>query len=92
MPAVPSACQRLALKLLLAAHLPGASLLAPTRLVAADRPLTTARAVRQLPLVEAQIMLPKGGSFAPDAMRQLMGIVMQLDPGADQLIKALNCK
>lgn len=43
-------------------------------------------------LVEAQIMLPKGGSFAPDAMRSLMGIVMQLDPGADQLIAALKCK
>ncbi len=42
-------------------------------------------------LVEAQIMLPRGGSFAPDAMRQLMGFVMQLDPGADQLIKAY-CK
>ena len=42
-------------------------------------------------LVEAQIMLPKGGSFAPDAMRQLMGAVMQLDPGADALVKQL-CK
>jgi hypothetical protein len=42
-------------------------------------------------IVEAQIMLPKGGSFAPDAMRQLMGNVMQIDPYADQLIKAL-CK
>ena len=42
-------------------------------------------------LVEAQIMLPKGGSFAPDAMRQLMGAVMQLDPNADLLVKSL-CK
>jgi hypothetical protein len=42
-------------------------------------------------LVEAQIMLPKGGSFAPEQMRQLMGIVMQLDPAADQLIKQI-CK
>ncbi len=41
--------------------------------------------------VEAQIMLPKGGASAPDAMRQLMGAVMQLDPGADALIKQL-CK
>jgi tetratricopeptide (TPR) repeat protein len=41
--------------------------------------------------VEAQILLPKGGSFSPDAMRQLMGAVMQLDPYADQLIKAI-CK
>jgi hypothetical protein len=42
-------------------------------------------------LVEAQIMLPKGGSSNPDAMRQLMGVVMQLDPGADALVKQL-CK
>lgn len=41
--------------------------------------------------VEAQIMLPKGGSSAPDQMRQLMGAVMQLDPAADGLIKQL-CK
>lgn len=41
--------------------------------------------------VDAQILLPKGGSFSPDAMRQLMGAVMQLDPYADQLIKAI-CK
>jgi tetratricopeptide (TPR) repeat protein len=41
--------------------------------------------------VEAQILLPRGGSFSPDAMRQLMGQVMQLDPYADQLIKAV-CK
>lgn len=41
--------------------------------------------------VEAQILLPKGGSFAPDAMRQYMGFVMQLDPAADQMVKAY-CK
>jgi tetratricopeptide (TPR) repeat protein len=41
--------------------------------------------------VEAQIMLPKGGSFAPDAMRAAMTGVMQLDPAADQMIKAF-CK
>ena len=41
--------------------------------------------------VEAQIMLPKGGSFAPDAMRTYMGAVMQLDPTADQMVKAY-CK
>ncbi len=40
---------------------------------------------------DAQIQLPKGGAFAPDAMRQLMGVAMQLDTGADQLIKAY-CK
>ncbi|MES2524929.1 MAG: hypothetical protein V4617_19690 [Gemmatimonadota bacterium] len=42
-------------------------------------------------LVEAQIMLPKGGSFAPDQTRQLMGALMQLDTGADALVKQL-CK
>lgn len=41
--------------------------------------------------VEAQISLPKGGSFAVDAMRQYMGFVMQLDPQADSIVKAL-CK
>lgn len=39
-------------------------------------------------LVEAQIMLPKGGSFAPDAMRQAMQSAMQLSGYADQLVKA----
>jgi tetratricopeptide (TPR) repeat protein len=41
--------------------------------------------------VEAQIMLPKGGSFSPDAMRALMGQVMQLDPAADARVK-VYCK
>jgi len=41
--------------------------------------------------VEAQINLPKGGATAVDAMRQLMGAVMQLDPEADKVIKAY-CK
>lgn len=41
--------------------------------------------------VEAQILLPRGGSFAPDNMRQLMGAVMQLDPSADGMVKAF-CK
>lgn len=41
--------------------------------------------------VEAQILLPRGGTFSPDAMRTLMGAVMQLDPYADQVIKAY-CK
>jgi tetratricopeptide (TPR) repeat protein len=39
-------------------------------------------------LVEAQIMLPRGGEFAPDAMRQLMTSVMTLMPTADQMLKA----
>jgi tetratricopeptide (TPR) repeat protein len=41
--------------------------------------------------VEAQILLPKGGATAPDAVRQLMGALMQLDPLADQTAKAF-CK
>ena len=41
--------------------------------------------------VEAQILLPKGGATAVDAMRQLMGAVMQLDPAAEQMVKAF-CK
>ncbi len=41
--------------------------------------------------VEAQINLPKGGATAVDAMRTLMGAVMQLDPEADKAIKAF-CK
>lgn len=40
---------------------------------------------------DAQINLPKGGATAVDAMRQLMGAVMQLDPEADKAIKAF-CK
>ncbi len=41
--------------------------------------------------VEAQIMLPRGGATYVEQMRTLMGAVMQLDPYADQTIKAL-CK
>lgn len=40
---------------------------------------------------DAQINLPKGGTTAVEAMRQLMGAVMQLDPAADAQIKLL-CK
>jgi hypothetical protein len=40
---------------------------------------------------DAQINLPKGGATAVDAMRRLMGAVMQLDPAADATIKQL-CK
>ncbi len=42
-------------------------------------------------LIEAQIQLPKGGALYADQMRQMMGAAMQLDTGADQLIKAF-CK
>jgi tetratricopeptide (TPR) repeat protein len=40
---------------------------------------------------DAQINLPKGGATAVDAMRQLMGAVMQLDPEAEKAVKAF-CK
>jgi len=42
-------------------------------------------------LGDAQIQLPKGGALYADQMRQLMGAAMQLDTGADGLIKAY-CK
>lgn len=56
----------------------------------ANKDCTMAKQAKDL-LVEAQIMLPRGGSYAPDVMRQLMGAVMQLDPYADQIIKSI-CK
>lgn len=40
---------------------------------------------------DAQINLPKGGATAVEAMRQLMGAVMQLDPEAEKAVKAF-CK
>jgi len=42
-------------------------------------------------LAEAQINLPKGGATYADALRQLMGQVMQLDPQADEVVKQV-CK
>jgi predicted Zn-dependent protease len=42
-------------------------------------------------LVEAQINLPAGGSFAPQQAQQLIAIAMQLDGFADQVIAAY-CK
>jgi hypothetical protein len=42
-------------------------------------------------LVEAQINLPAGGQFQPQAVPQLMGLVMQLDGYADQVIPTI-CK
>ncbi|WP_158514775.1 tetratricopeptide repeat protein [Gemmatimonas phototrophica] len=61
--------------------------------------LSAADAAKSCPLtkeakdlfVEAQIMLPRGGSFAPEQMRTLMGAVMQLDPAADARLK-VYCK
>jgi tetratricopeptide (TPR) repeat protein len=42
---------------------------------------------------DAQINLPKGGAFQPEGFKTLMAQVMgQLDPYADQVIKALACK
>ena len=40
---------------------------------------------------DAQINLPKGGATAVEAMRRLMGAVMQLDPVAESTVKQL-CK
>jgi alkylation response protein AidB-like acyl-CoA dehydrogenase len=42
-------------------------------------------------LVEAQINLPAGGSFAPQQAQQLIPLAMQLDGFADQVIAAV-CK
>ncbi len=42
-------------------------------------------------LVEAQILLPRGGAFAPDAMRALMNNTMAMSQNADQMLKAF-CK
>jgi predicted Zn-dependent protease len=41
---------------------------------------------------DAQINLPKGGSFSPDATKQALGALTQLSPYADQMAKALKCK
>lgn len=57
---------------------------------AAAKECEGAKAAKDM-FVEAQILLPRGGAFSPDAMRQLMEQVMQLDPYADQVIKAY-CK
>jgi hypothetical protein len=40
-------------------------------------------------LVEAQINLPAGGAFAPQAVPQYMGLATQLDQYADNVIKAI---
>ena len=37
-------------------------------------------------MTEAQILLPKGGSFNAQLTSQFMGYVMQLSPAIDQLI------
>ncbi|HET7458956.1 MAG TPA: tetratricopeptide repeat protein [Gemmatimonadaceae bacterium] len=42
--------------------------------------------------VDAQINLPKGGSFNADATKQALGALSQLSPYADQMAKALKCK
>ncbi len=42
-------------------------------------------------LLEAQINLPAGGAFAPDATKQLLGAVTQYSPASDSHVKAF-CK
>jgi len=74
-------------------------LLGATYVAFGQQKLTQAQAQKQCALAkeakdmfaDAQIMLPKGGATNVDAMRQLMGAVMQLDPAADQMVKAF-CK
>jgi tetratricopeptide (TPR) repeat protein len=41
---------------------------------------------------EAQINLPKGGAFSPDAAKQALGALQQLSPYADQMAKAYKCR
>ncbi|MEP6766648.1 MAG: hypothetical protein ABJB66_20195 [Gemmatimonadaceae bacterium] len=42
-------------------------------------------------ITEAQILLPKGGSFNAQLTTQFMGYVMQLGPGIDSLLQQLKC-
>ena len=42
--------------------------------------------------VTAQVALPAGGSFAPDATRQTMGALMQMNTSVDQMNKGYHCK
>jgi tetratricopeptide (TPR) repeat protein len=63
---------------------------AKVQAAAAAKDCAGAKAAKDM-FVEAQILLPRGGSFSPDVTRQLMGQVAQLDPYADQVIKAF-CK
>jgi hypothetical protein len=42
-------------------------------------------------IAEAQILLPQGGAYNPEVMKSLMTAAMQLDPFADQTVKAY-CK
>jgi hypothetical protein len=57
---------------------------------AAKRDCAMARQSKDF-LVEAQINLPAGGSFAPQQAQQYIALAMQLDGFADQVIAAV-CK
>jgi len=41
---------------------------------------------------EAQINLPKGGSFSPDAAKQALGALQQLMPYPDQFARSFKCR
>jgi len=59
---------------------------------ARDQKSCTAAKQAQDYFTDAQINLPKGGVFSPDATKQALGALTQLAPYADQMAKALKCK
>lgn len=59
---------------------------------ARDQKSCTAAKQAQGYFTDAQINLPKGGVFNPDATKQALGALSQLAPYADQMAKALKCK
>jgi tetratricopeptide (TPR) repeat protein/TolB-like protein len=60
--------------------------------IARDTKSCSAVQVARNAFTDAQINLPKGGSFNPDATKQALGALQQLAPYADQMGKALKCK
>lgn len=60
--------------------------------IARDTKSCSAVQVARDAFTDAQINLPKGGSFNPDATKQALGALQQLAPYADQVGKALKCK
>jgi hypothetical protein len=52
----------------------------------------TAVAAARAAFTDAQINLPKGGQFNPDAAKQALAALQQLSPYADQMGKALKCR
>ena len=60
--------------------------------IARDTKSCAAVQVARNAFTDAQINLPKGGSFNPDATKQALGALQQLAPYADQMGTALKCK